>query len=54
VIEAIFLVLNHQSLSNGGINNLFQDGKQRIFDNNFDSVCCCYYAGITLLNRVEL
>jgi hypothetical protein len=33
---------------------LFQDGKQRIFDNNFDSTCCCYYAGITLLNRVEL
>jgi len=33
---------------------LFQDGKQRIFDNSFDSACCCYYAGITLLNRVEL
>jgi hypothetical protein len=33
---------------------LFQDGKQRIFDNNFDSVCCCYYTGITLLNRIEL
>ena len=33
---------------------LFQDGKQRIFDNNFDSTCCCYYTGITLLNRVEL
>ncbi len=33
---------------------LFQDGKQRVFDNNYDSACCCYYAGITLLNRVEL
>ena len=33
---------------------LFQDGKQRVFDNNFDSACCCYYAGITLLNRIEL
>jgi hypothetical protein len=33
---------------------LFQDGKQRIFDNSYDSVCCCYYTGITLLNRVEL
>jgi hypothetical protein len=33
---------------------LFQDGKQRIFDNNFDSACCCYYAGIILLNRIEL
>ena len=33
---------------------LFQDGKQRVFDNNFDSACCCYYAGLTLLNRVEL
>jgi hypothetical protein len=33
---------------------LFQDGKQRVFDNNFDSVCCCYYTGITLINRVEL
>ncbi|NWG02431.1 MAG: DUF3553 domain-containing protein [Syntrophaceae bacterium] len=33
---------------------LFQDGKQRTFDNCFDSACCCYYAGITLLNRIEL
>ena len=33
---------------------LFQDGKKRIFDNSFDSACCCYYAGVTLLNRVEL
>jgi hypothetical protein len=33
---------------------LFQDGKQRVFDNSYDSACCCYYAGITLLNRVEL
>lgn len=33
---------------------LFQDGKQRVFDNNFDSACCCYYAGISLLNRIEL
>ena len=33
---------------------LFQDGKQRVFDNNFDSVCCCYHTGITLINRVEL
>ena len=33
---------------------LFQDGKQRVFDNSFDSVCCCYYTGITVINRVEL
>jgi len=33
---------------------LFQDGKQRVFDNNFDSACCCYYTGITLLSRIEL
>ena len=33
---------------------LFQDGKQRIFDNNFNSVCCCYYTGITLFKRIEL
>ncbi|NWF93748.1 MAG: DUF3553 domain-containing protein [Syntrophaceae bacterium] len=33
---------------------LFQDGKKRVFDNNFDSACCCYYTGITLLNRIEL
>jgi len=33
---------------------LFQDGKQRVFDNDFDSVCCCYYTGITVVNRVEL
>jgi hypothetical protein len=33
---------------------LFQDGKKRVFDNSFDSACCCYYTGITLLNRIEL
>lgn len=33
---------------------LFQDGKKRVFDNSFDSVYCCYYTGITLLNRIEL
>jgi hypothetical protein len=33
---------------------LFQDGKQRVFDNNYDSACCCYYTGIILLNRIEL
>ena len=33
---------------------LFQDGKQRVFDNNFDSVCCCYHTGITVINRVEI
>ena len=32
----------------------FQDGKKRVFDNCLDSSCCCYYAGITLLNRVAL
>ena len=32
----------------------FQDGKKRVFDNSYDSSCCCYYAGITLLNQVEL
>lgn len=33
---------------------LFQDGKQRVFDNSFDSACCCYHTGITLLSRIEL
>jgi hypothetical protein len=33
---------------------LFQDGKQRVFDNSYDSSCCCYYNGIILVNRVEL
>ena len=33
---------------------LFQDGKQRVFDNSYESACCCCYTGITLLNRVEL
>jgi hypothetical protein len=33
---------------------LFQDGKKRVFDNSFDSACCCYYTGITLLDRIEL
>ena len=33
---------------------LFQDGKERIFDNDLDSACCCYHTGIILVNRVEL
>jgi len=33
---------------------LFQDGKQRVFDNSFDSTCCCHHAGVTLLYRIEL
>ena len=33
---------------------LFQDGKKRVFDNSYDSPLCCCYAGITLLNRMEL
>jgi hypothetical protein len=33
---------------------LFRDGKQRVFDNSFDSACCCYYTGITVINRIEL
>jgi hypothetical protein len=33
---------------------LFQDGKQRVFDNSFDSVCCCCHTGITIINRIEL
>ena len=32
----------------------FQDGKERIFDNDFDSACCCYHTGIILVNRVEI
>ena len=24
----------------------FRDGRTRIFDNNFDNSCCCYYAGV--------
>lgn len=24
----------------------FQDGKIRVFDNNFKSATCCYYAGV--------
>ena len=32
----------------------FQDGKKRVFNNSLDNVCCCYYTGITLLNRVKL
>ena len=32
----------------------FQDGKKRVFDNSYESSCCCCYAGVTLLNRIEL
>jgi len=33
---------------------LFQDGKKRVFDNSFDSTCCCYFTGITLLSRIAI
>ena len=33
---------------------LFQDGKKRVFDNSFASASCCYYTGITHLDRIEL
>jgi len=33
---------------------LFQDGKSRVFDNSYDSACCCYYAGVTLIDRIEI
>lgn len=28
----------------------FQDGKKRVFDNDFDSVFCCYYTGVRILD----
>ncbi len=31
----------------------FQDGKVRIFDNNFRSASCCYYAGIEKIDVEE-
>lgn len=33
----------------GGISYVkisFRDGQVRVFDNNFENSCCCYYAGI--------
>ena len=33
---------------------LFQDGEKRVFDNSLNSACCCYYTGITLLDRITL
>ncbi len=32
----------------------FQDGKMRVFDNNYKSVNCCYYAGIKKIHTEEL
>ena len=33
---------------------IFQDGKLRVFDNNFRSTTCCYYSGIEKVNREPL
>ena len=33
---------------------IFQDGKVRVFDNNFRSENCCYYAGIQRLDDLDL
>ena len=32
----------------------FQDGKVRVFDNNYKSVNCCYYAGIEKIEERRL
>ena len=29
----------------------FQDGTVRVFDNDFKSLSCCYYAGLTRVNE---
>ena len=29
----------------------FNDGNVRVFDNNLKSECCCYYAGIEIIER---
>jgi hypothetical protein len=33
---------------------IFQDGKMRVFDNNFRSPNCCYYAGVQRLDDIDL
>ncbi|HEY3278028.1 MAG TPA: hypothetical protein VGJ94_15525 [Syntrophorhabdaceae bacterium] len=33
---------------------VFQDGKVRVFDNDFKSGNCCYYAGIQRLDDIDL
>lgn len=30
----------------------FQDGKKRVFNNDFDSVLCCYYTGVCVIDRI--
>jgi hypothetical protein len=32
----------------------FQDGKMRVFDNNFKSSNCCYYAGVEKIDTERL
>ncbi|MDD3846379.1 MAG: hypothetical protein PHC90_08460 [Syntrophorhabdaceae bacterium] len=32
----------------------FQDGKVRVFDNNYKSVNCCYYAGIEKIHERQV
>ncbi|MBF0344749.1 MAG: DUF3553 domain-containing protein [Nitrospirae bacterium] len=41
----------HSSLSGGGcfVRIAFEDGEDRSFINDLDHQCCCYYAGVRLL-----
>ncbi|MCX8021352.1 MAG: hypothetical protein N2745_01080 [Syntrophorhabdaceae bacterium] len=32
----------------------FEDGKMRVFDNNYKSSNCCYYAGIKKIHTEEI
>jgi hypothetical protein len=43
------VVESTESILDGGgcyVKVIFEDGDLRIFNNDFDSECCCYYYGI--------
>lgn len=43
---------SHSSLPGGFclVRVLFEDGGERSFINDLDNECCCYYAGLRLVN----
>lgn len=46
------VIEERHSVMEGGfcmVRIVFQDGKERLFINDLDHQCCCYYSGIRLI-----
>ncbi len=49
--EGVVIEEKHSVMEGGFsfVKILFEDGEERLFINDLDNECCCYYAGIRLI-----